>query len=66
MDSKNIFDFEKISLIIRLAKIAIEKTGSYRIVNALTEAEIVELKKHFDAEYLYSIENKHVYSLKAK
>jgi hypothetical protein len=66
MDTHKIFDIEKINLIIRLANAVIEKTGSYRFTSALTEAEEVEIKKHFNVEYLYSIDKNHVYILKAK
>ena len=55
MDSNNLFNFEKINLIIRLAKKVIEINGSYKIINKMTEAEEVELKKHFNVEFLYSI-----------
>jgi transposase len=62
---KLLFDIEKINLIIKLAKPIIEKSGSYKIINNMTSAEEVELRKHFNMEFLYSISGKNAYLLKS-
>ena len=66
MDTNNIFDFKKVNLIIQLGKLNIEKTGSYRIICKLNNAELVELRKHFTIEYQYDIKDNGVYILKQK
>lgn len=62
---KVLFDIEKINLIIKLAKPIIEKSGSYKIINNMSAAEEVELRKHFNMEFLYQVSDKNVYLLKA-
>lgn len=65
-EGSNIFDFEKINLIIRLAKAAIKSSGSYRITCKLNESEECELKKQFNVEYLHTVKDMKVYILKSK
>jgi len=62
----NIFDFEKVNLIIRLAKTVIAKSGSYRITCKLNAAEEVELRKQFTVETQHSIKDMKVYVLTHK
>lgn len=66
METNDIFDFKKINLIVQLAKLNIEKSGSYRIICKLNKTEIVELSKQFSIEHLYDIKDNGVFILRAK
>ncbi len=66
MDNNNLFNFEKVNLIMRLAKPIIERNGSYKIINKMTEAEEVEIRKYYSLEFLYAINGSNAYLLKEK
>ncbi len=66
MEHNNLFNFEKVNLIMRLAKPIIERNGSYKIITKMTEAEEVEVRKYYSLEFLYDINGNNAYLLKEK
>lgn len=62
----NLFDINKVNLIIELAKKNIEKNGQYQIICKLNNSEIIEISKYFNINHIKDINDYNVFILKPK
>ena len=65
MENKHL-DLFKVITIIDMAKRALEKQESYRVVMYVTNTELVELRKHFSVSLEGQLRDKDIYIIKNK
>ena len=60
------FDPGKISTFIQIITEALEKKTEYRVACDLSESELVELSKHFDAKFEYLLQGRSIVTFTKK